>query len=301
MARIREMAERRTEVYWMKSSDVVVQAGWNARKDYGDLDELKESIVANGIREPLKGYQDEIDGETKLILTNRHRRFAATQKAESEGHEILIPVLLETKYSNDTDYLITQIVSNDGKPLTTLEQAEVFKRLLDHGWDESKIASKTGKNRATVINYLSLLSQPIEVVQMVEKEQVSPTLALSVSREHGADAPEILQQSVELAQSEGKDKATAKHVAAVESGDAVASRKPNLKKLVKSIAESAPTHHMAEGVTITLSIQQYSDLMAAIGLQKPEDFATEKDEPEEVLLTSLEVGTENEPEEVLLT
>lgn len=250
MAGIKELAEGRGNLYAIDPRKIETLEGWNAREDYGDVESLMNSIVESGLREPLKGYVQ--DG--RVILTNGHRRLKVIMQAIALGHEIkTVPFLPEDRYANEGDYLLTQILSNEGKPLTPLEQARVFRKLLQFGWSEADIAKKTGKTSQTVKNYLELSAAAPQVHEMVATEQVSATLALATIREHGEDAGEVLEEAIATARSEGKTKATAKHVDTRE-------KKRGLKAIVKSILEDAKVVHLESGVSIDMSKDQWTEL-----------------------------------------
>jgi hypothetical protein len=79
--------------YLMVSPGIIIaDEKVNPRTDYGDIEELMNSILENGIRNPLKGFKK---GD-KIILKDGHRRMRAVNLALSKGHKIeRIPVILE--------------------------------------------------------------------------------------------------------------------------------------------------------------------------------------------------------------
>jgi DNA-directed RNA polymerase specialized sigma subunit len=79
-----------------------------------------------------------------------------------EGVEIkTVPVMVEDRHANEADRIFSQIVHNAGKPLTQLEQAKVFKRLVDLGWAQKDIALKAGISGGRVSQLLELLILPV--------------------------------------------------------------------------------------------------------------------------------------------
>lgn len=265
---IKELAENRGNLYYVDPRKIEVIEGWNARTDYGDIEALKNSIVESGLKEPLKGY---VEGD-KIKLTNGHRRLTAIMQAIGEGHEIkTVPFLTEERYANEGDYLLTQILSNDGKSLTPLEQAKVFRRMLQFGWTEPEIARKTGKTMQTVRNYLELSAATPQVHEMVEAEQVSATLAIAAIKEHGTEATEVLQDAVEVAQSEGKTKATAKHLDKAQTNGGKSKsdeKKRSLKQATKEIFHDSKVTHMGDVVNVEISKDHWAELSFLLGLEK---------------------------------
>ena len=81
-------------------SIIIADENVNPRTDYGNIEELMQSIVENGIRNPLKGYKL---GE-KIILKDGHRRMRAIKLALSKGHQIeRVPVILEQGKLNEEE------------------------------------------------------------------------------------------------------------------------------------------------------------------------------------------------------
>lgn len=251
---IKESSKGRVEDYLVDPREIVIIDGWNSRDDYGDIDSLKQSIIENGLRKPLKGYFK----DNQFILTDGHRRFKAIMAAIAEGHDIkTVRFTCESKYANDAEKILTQIIDNDGKPLTPLEQAKTFRKLFNFGWSEEEIAKRTAKSVQTVVNYLELLAAPTEVHQMIASGEVSSTLASTVIRENGDSAVEILTEAVETAKSEGKVKATAKHIKNT-------TDKPKLKVIVKQIFGNGFEESRDGKVIVSVPTELYEQLMSLL-------------------------------------
>lgn len=202
--------------YRVKVKDLTIREGWNAREEYGDLDELARSIAAIGVKKALKGYFDSETG--KCVITDGHRRLKAIQIANEQLGASVHSVMLfpEDRYANDGDRLLTQLISNSGKPLTPLEQSRVMRRLLDYGWTEDEIVKKTGKTIVTVRNCLELSAVSPQLKTMVANGDVAASTVVKTIREVGKkEAEESIPQAVQLAKSAGKKKATQTDVQAV--------------------------------------------------------------------------------------
>lgn len=147
-------------------------------------------------------------------LTNGHCRLAAVMRLIERGEDIQwVPCRPENQYSNDADHVLSMLTRNAGKPLSTLETAEVLKRLFNYGWDAAKIASKSGLSKSTVDKLLNLTAAPEEVKKLVSDGKVSATLAQETIKEHGPEAaPAVLKKAVKAAEATGKTKATKKHL-----------------------------------------------------------------------------------------
>ncbi len=186
MARLASIAKR-VDMYQIDPDIIKEEDGWNIRQENDDLTahirQLADSIKELGVLEPLTIYQKK-DGD--IVLTNGHCRLAAVRLAQSEGAEIkTVPVRNEAKTSNDADRVLSMLTRNSGKPLTSLEQACVIKRLFGFGWSQTEIAKKTGYSVPHIGNLIELSSAPAEVQQLVSEGKVSATLATQIVRKEG--------------------------------------------------------------------------------------------------------------------
>jgi len=215
MASLKDRAVGRKDLFMFDPRLLKEEPGWNARHDTPELREhlntIKGSIRALGVLEPLTCY---VSGED-LIVTNGHCRLQAVTELIAEGAEIVsVPVRVEDKGTNEADRVLSMLSRNSGKALTTLETAEVIKRLLGYGWDEGKVAAKTGFSMTYIGRLLVLLESPAPILAAVERGEVSASLAVQVQQECPEDAPAVLQEAGVIAQAAGAPKTTPKHVKA---------------------------------------------------------------------------------------
>ena len=124
------------------------------------IEELAASIRANGVMQPIVVRVK--DGKFQLIAGER--RWLASKKAGKAK----IPALV--KQVSDQQALELTIIENiQREDLGPLEQARAFERLSrEFGMTQEMMANRTGKDRATVANYLRLLKLPGEVQMELE-------------------------------------------------------------------------------------------------------------------------------------
>jgi len=214
---IASIAEGRSDLHKINPAKIKVKANWNGR-DFNEptnlqhVEELALSIAEIGVRQPLTVSWE--NGEA--WLSDGECRLRAIMLAISRGAEIkTVPVILEDRYSNDADKLFSQIIRNSGKPFSQMEQARVYKRLVDMGWQQGDIAKKAGISAARISQILDLLTMPEPIKQMVVEGKVSPSMAMATLKEHnGAKATRVLQDAVAVAEAEGSQRALPRHVEA---------------------------------------------------------------------------------------
>jgi ParB family transcriptional regulator, chromosome partitioning protein len=156
---------------------LIIEEGFNTRQDFGDLEELADSIIANGVKRPLSGYKK---GEN-YVITDGERRLRATMIAINRGFDIArIPFLPERPKSLQERTLDIAIM-NDGKPLTSLELGETYKRLINFGLSITEISKKTGRTYKHVTDLIGVADSPENVKEMIKTGQVSATLVAEVN------------------------------------------------------------------------------------------------------------------------
>lgn len=260
---IKDIAVGRSDIYRMDPRDIHIKEGWNCRdldteEAQGDLRELAASIAEVGVKQPLTVAWE--DG--KAYITDGHRRYFATMMAIENGAEIKsVPTQTEDRYASEADRVFSQIVRNAGKPLLPIEQARVFKRLVDLGWTETDIARKAGKARPWVVELLELQAAPEAVTSLVKSGTVAATLAMKALKANRGDSDKAaadLNEAVETAKAQGKTRATAKHMT---------EKAPSLKSQLKTFFDSVEIKHgeKSGNYGIILNPDQYAQLRTLIG------------------------------------
>ena len=129
------------------------------------LDELSQSIRANGIIQPL--VVRTVDGATELVAGERRLRAAKLAGLKE------VPVV----YADISDEHLLEIALIENvqrEDLNPLEIAEAYQRLiLELGLTHEQIAERTGKERSTITNHLRLLRLPAEVQQLVADRRLT--------------------------------------------------------------------------------------------------------------------------------
>jgi ParB/RepB/Spo0J family partition protein len=197
-------------------SVIIVDEKKNPRQDYGNIEELMNSILENGIRNPLKGYEK--DG--KIILREGFRRMSAVKLGLERGKNIeRVPIILEDRPMSEEERTLEFLINNDGKPFTMLEQSEVIRRLLNFEWKVTDIVKKTGKARGYIENLILLTRVPMKIQNYMKDEKISAHAVIQIMQAVKGDvekAAKEIENAIQTAKESGKEKATSKHVATKE-------------------------------------------------------------------------------------
>lgn len=157
------------------------------------LAELAASITANGVVQPVL-VRPLANGRFQLIAGER--RWRASQLAGRPT----IPAILR-QVSDEQAMEITIVENLQRADLNPMEQARAFDRLgREFHMTQEQIATRTGKDRASIGNFLRLLKLPDAVQKMVEGTAISfghakVILAL-------AD-PEMMEQAATMVEERG--------------------------------------------------------------------------------------------------
>jgi ParB family transcriptional regulator, chromosome partitioning protein len=164
------------------------------------LSELAASIAANGVVQPIL-VRPLANGRFQLIAGER--RWRASQLAKKPT----IPAILR-QVSDEQAMEITIVENLQRADLNAMEQARAFERLSrEFHMTQEQMATRTGKDRATVANFLRLLRLPNSVQGRVEAGDLSfgharALLALEHAEEIEKAAQRIASLSLSVRQTE---------------------------------------------------------------------------------------------------
>jgi len=130
------------------------------------LDELAQSIRANGIVQPLVVRQN--GGRYQLVAGER--RWRAAQLANLDK----VPVIVQN-IPDDRLLEVTLIENIQREDLNPIEAALAFQRMIvDLHLTQEEVGRRTGKDRTTITNFLRLLQLPGDIQQLVGERRLSP-------------------------------------------------------------------------------------------------------------------------------
>jgi ParB family chromosome partitioning protein len=163
-----------------------------SRVNEEQLAELAASIVANGVVQPIL-VRPIAEGRFQLIAGER--RWRASQLAG----KATIPAILR-QVSDEQAMEITIVENLQRADLNPMEQARAFERLSrEFHMTQEQMATRTGKDRATVANFLRLLRLPATVQVRVESGELSFGHARTLlAFEHAEEIEKAAQRIVGL-------------------------------------------------------------------------------------------------------
>jgi ParB family chromosome partitioning protein len=137
-------------------------------QDDDALEELAESIKANGVVQPIMVRPSE-DEEGRYVLVLGERRLHASKKAG----KTYIPALVR-RVSRQQAAEMTIVENLQREDLSPLEQAESFRVLSNEfSLTQQEIGERVGLSRESVANYMRLLKLPREVMEMLAEKRIT--------------------------------------------------------------------------------------------------------------------------------
>ncbi len=138
------------------------------RKEFDEsaLEELKNSIIENGVIQPVTVCRD---GEGYQLISGE-RRLRAVMLA---GFKFIPAYVIEAH--EDSSKLELALIENiQREDLNSIEVALALKSLTTKcRLTQDEIAQKVGKNRSTVSNFLRLLKLPLQIQDSIRNREIS--------------------------------------------------------------------------------------------------------------------------------
>ena len=190
-----------TDLFKIDPRKIVIREGWNPRNvnNYGDLEDLKNSIRHNGFYpdQPVLLYRR--GGELELI--SGHRRLQAVLELLEEGVPIVaIPAVLDQSGDEGVRFARALAANQNGVPLAPMDEARAFNVLIGYGWEPARIAKHIGRSLSYVYGRLKLLEAATDVLDAVERKEITQTDAVRVveqANRAGVSQEAALAQTIE--------------------------------------------------------------------------------------------------------
>ena len=138
------------------------------RKEFDEsaLEELKNSIIENGVIQPVTVCRD---GDGYQLISGERRLRAVLQA----GFKYIPAYVIEAH--DDSSKLELALIENiQREDLNAIEVALALKSLTTKcSLTQDEIAHKVGKNRSTVSNFLRLLKLPLQIQDSIRNREIS--------------------------------------------------------------------------------------------------------------------------------
>ena len=176
---------------------IVADTDFNCRREYTDIDELKQSIIEDGLLQPIGVSQktpgSDTEGQKFFLVYGFRRYFAITKIREELGPDTYATIDVVLNDGNLEDLRVRNLKENiERKSLTTFEIAQQVKRLVLAGLEQREIATRLGRNQSWVSYHHKVATQLSTQAQNALK---SGDITLEQAL-HIADVPEDQQNEL---------------------------------------------------------------------------------------------------------
>ncbi len=208
--------------------DLIESNNFQPRTHFNEerLEELAQSIISNGIIQPLL-IRATANGKYQLIAGER--RWRAAQRAGL----LKVPCLLKD-VSDDKMLELALIENIQRQELNVIEEAHAYKRLIDTlGLTQEMVAQRVGRDRTFITNYLRLLRLPEDIQQLVEADKLSMGHARALLGIDDVDLQRKLAKNI------------------IDKGGSVRETERTIKKLIENAnsESSSDSNHHTKGVS----------------------------------------------------
>ena len=193
------------------------------------LEELTQSIKANGVVQPIVVRKQGAGYE----IVAGERRWRASQRAGLQK----IPAVV--KEVSDEKLLELALIENiQRQELNAIEEARAYKKLIDTiGLTQEMVASRVGKDRTFIANYIRLLKLPDDVQNLVSDEKLTVGHARALLMVDNADtqrrvARNIIEMTLSVRETE-------KAVKRISKGETEIIQKTHIKPKLDANAKAA--------------------------------------------------------------
>jgi ParB/RepB/Spo0J family partition protein len=173
----------------------------NNRFVWGDMGGLKKSILANGIKQPLRVRKTKLKTPDdfpvyEVLVGNRRARVAKEIGKDMEEETAFVPVIIEAASLSESDIIIASISTDaHGLTRTQVEIAYDVNVLVNEGWKGKDIAVAIGKSTQYVSDCIKFMTEANEeLIKQVKGGFTTFTGALDLIKQ-GATA-EVISDSV---------------------------------------------------------------------------------------------------------
>ena len=176
----------RSQIFEVPFSQIVVEDGFNAREEMGDIKALADSIAVHGVLQPVTGFKK----DNKFVLTDGHRRYFAGKMLVEQGKPApKYRFILEEK--EGADRIISMLLRNEGKEFTLLEKGRAYSRLINLGMKQKEVAAKLGLSLSHVNSAVTIASTALPIQEAIESGEIKSSTALEIARIAQSDEEQV--------------------------------------------------------------------------------------------------------------
>jgi ParB family transcriptional regulator, chromosome partitioning protein len=226
--------------------DLIDSNPYQTRRRINDeaLRELAESIKVSGVVQPVV-VRPQHGGRFQLVAGER--RWLASRLA----NKATIPAIVR-EISNEQAMEITIIENLQREDLNPMEQARAFERLSrEFDLTQEEIAAKTGKDRASIANFIRLLKLPNDIQELLETGELTLGHGKALCA-LGGFPDQLAKAATEVVNKHLSVRQTEDLVATILNPEGLERKQPRLRPMDPNVREAAHNLERALGVKVEI-------------------------------------------------
>ena len=223
------------------------------------LDELAQSITANGIVQPIVVRPK--DGKFEIVAGER--RWRASQRAGLRK----VPVVVK-EVSDDKLLELALIENIQRQELNPIEEAKAYRKLIDTiGLTQEQVSERVGRERSLVATSIRLLKLPDDIQKLIEEEKLSAghgraLLMTEDTAEQRRIARKVIDDGLSVRETERTVKRAGEKKQVADNKQVTAAKDPNVvaaeTKLMRRLGTNVKIVPKGNGKAGRLEIEYYS-------------------------------------------
>lgn len=246
------------EFYVIPVENIHIEEGWQTR-EIGDLSGLENELEELGIYgvPPITAVvKDDI-----IYVRQGHHRLLAARNVIARGIPLEgLRVIPESKTTTDEDHVAQIFTSNQGKQPTVLDTVGVLTRLLNMGWQQSRICKRLNLSPSYVSRLQYLIGIPEELVAAIKADVVSATVVIDAIAADKLDELLVKIRSTESEPTSPNGSVKKPRISSTEMNGRLTP-----KKAIQTLKEQTVTHLEGDIVMIEMPREVYEQVFGMGG------------------------------------
>jgi ParB/RepB/Spo0J family partition protein len=223
---------------------IVLDKEFNSRREYENIDELKDSILRDGLLQPMGVVKSE-GKEDQYFLVYGFRRYLAIEKARTEiGGDAFATVDVVLNVGTLDDLRNRNLTENlERSDLKPHEVAQQIKKMVNAGLDQRDIGKRLGRPQSWVSYYYTLATKlGAHATKAFETGEITFEQALDIAKvpeKNQKDVVDVVSKATTKQDARKAVKAAVKKSGKSTSGSLTRTSKPTQKNLNQYVQDAS--------------------------------------------------------------
>ena len=162
----------------------------NPRQDYGDAEEMINSIIEYGVQQSIKIKTVRPDGKAELVFGHRRVKFCkkAVERLTKLGNKARADEIRKISYNTfigdtEDEYIVKLIENDKNKSLNPVEEGKAYTKFMkEHKKSIDFLSKKISKDKIYIEKRLEIIKLPDFIKEALIKNKIRLGHALALAR-----------------------------------------------------------------------------------------------------------------------